>query len=77
MLSIRIIMANKIDPNLIEFVRPLLENIVKRSRWVSFELYQENGQWKKKLVAGPHEVVYLLNPDGLHINGKKIDLDYL
>jgi len=67
----------KPDQGLIDFVMPLLRNLTARSRWVSYEIYQKDGIWNKRLVQGTGEVIYLLNPDGFFINGKKIDLDYL
>jgi hypothetical protein len=67
----------KIDNNLKNFITPILQNVLARSRWVSYEIYQKDGIWAKKLVQGTGEVKYLLNPDGFFIDGKKIDLDYL
>jgi len=67
----------KIDNNLKNFITPILQNVLARSRWVSYEIYQKDGIWAKKLVQGTGEVKYLLNPDGFFIGGKKIDLDYL
>jgi hypothetical protein len=67
----------KIDSELVEYARKLLENVTKRSRWVSYELYKTDNAWTKKLVHGISDVKYLVNPEGLFIDGKKIDLDSL
>jgi hypothetical protein len=65
----------KIEDDLKSYAIHELERIQRISRWCSYELFQLDGNWQKKRVQGTGEVKYVLNSDGLFIDGKKISLD--